>query len=47
MMELIDNISLLLGSAPKETIRLGAEMKITSFCFDASGSKLIIRGLRK
>lgn len=47
MMELIDNISRLLGDDLKQSIRPGAWLKIAASCFRSPRKNLNIRGLEK
>lgn len=46
-MELIDNISHLLGGDLKQTIRPGARLKIGVSCFESPRNSLKTRGLKK
>ncbi|EGD11140.1 hypothetical protein XVE_0456 [Xanthomonas vesicatoria ATCC 35937] len=47
MVELIGNISRLLGDNLKQTIRPAARLKIAASCFDLPRNSLHIRGLKK
>lgn len=47
MVELIGNISRLLGDDLKQTIRPAARLKIAASCFDLPRNSLNIRGLKK
>ncbi|MFZ1181096.1 MAG: hypothetical protein WAN92_06205 [Herbaspirillum sp.] len=46
-MELIENISRLLGDDLKQTIRPGARPKLGAACFESPRNSLKIRGLKK
>lgn len=46
-MELIDNISCLLGDDLKQTIWPGARLKIAASCFESPRNSLNIRGLKE
>lgn len=47
MVELIGNISRLLGYNLKQTIRPGVRLKTTASCFELPRNSLNIRGLKK